>query len=101
MMSRRESLIGVAIAASRSRSAPQPVVQKLPKGNAGLAARFLEAQKRVPAATTQVTPRAAADFPQAGILANVGFRQVVVQRQMRMLQHCQQAFPLGMEQREG
>jgi len=78
--------------------ARQPIIEKLPERHSQLAARLLQPQERVPASLAKIATRAAAHLPQPRVLADVALRQVVMQRQVGVLQHRQKFIAFGTQQ---
>ena len=76
----------------------QSIMQIGPEADAQFSTGLLETYERVAAATAQITSRSGADLSQPGIFADVVFGQVVMQRQMGIVQHGQELICLGMQQ---
>ena len=76
----------------------QAIMQVGSKADAQFAAGFLETYKRVAATTAQVAAGSGADLSQPSPLADVVFGQIVVQRQMGIVQDGQELISLGMQQ---
>src|SRR5881628_1618105 len=66
------------------------ILKKLPERNTQLATRLLQAQEAVPAAAAQVASRAGTDLARLRPLPHIPLHQIVLQRQVRVLQHQQQ-----------
>src|SRR5664279_4956771 len=71
------------------------------EGYAQLPTSLLQADKSVAAAPPQLAPCAGADLPLLRPLPNVVFRKVVVQRNLRAIQHQQEIVPLLVNPSQG
>ena len=70
--------------------AAHPILKILPEVDSQPPARLLQARKRVPCTSPQLTAGAAADLPLLHVIPDVPLAQVVVQWHLRPLQHQQQ-----------
>ena len=70
------------------------ILKILPEGYAQLPAGLLQADKSIAAASARFAPRTGADLSPLRPFSNVAFREIVVQRNLRAIQHQQEISPL-------
>jgi hypothetical protein len=78
----------------------QAVAEVIPEADGLLGAGFHEAQERVTAIAPQVAAGSGGDFAPRYLAADIVFRAVGVQWDLRPLQHREQVFFLGMQPRQ-
>ncbi len=66
------------------------ILKITPEGNAKLPAGRLQAEEGVPAAAARITPRPRADLPLLHVLPDIVLRQIVVQRDFRVVENQEQ-----------